>query len=219
MVDWHGGSILALIPFLFCKGSLSFLEAYFSWKVPYWASLTCGSLGFPYIAHITMAGLWEVIQVCSNPFAWSSAHTWKQQVVHPTCIIKGLECRLPLCILEQIICNFTSSVQISLIQTLKLIVFSWTIRCVNCKIFWWLMEKNDCELVEWPLIYRDLYQHRWMGCPDMGGSRCHLWPLKTAIFCGHEAALVMQAKLSIGLDSISESRMVLPCPRSAKHVV
>ena len=46
---------------------------------------------------------------------------------HPTCIIEGLACRLTLCILEQMIYNFINSVQISLIQTLKLIAFSWTI--------------------------------------------------------------------------------------------
>ena len=33
---------------------------------------------------------------------------------------EGLACRLTLCILEKIICNFTNSVQISFIQTLKL---------------------------------------------------------------------------------------------------
>ena len=45
-----------------------------------------------------------------------------------TCITEGLACRLTLCILEQMICNFTNSVQIYLIQTLKLVAFSWTIR-------------------------------------------------------------------------------------------
>ena len=47
----------------------------------------------------------------------------KEQVGHPTCIIEGLACWLTLCILEKIICNSTNSVQISFIQTLKLIVF------------------------------------------------------------------------------------------------
>ena len=54
------------------------------------------------------------------------------------------------CIQLQMLCNFTNSVQISLIQTLKLIAFSWTIHWC-----WWLNvlmineKKNDCELVEW----------------------------------------------------------------------
>ena len=71
--------------------------------------------------------------------------------------------------MEKKICNFTNSVQISFIQTLKVIVFSWTI--------WWCWRQNVlmnnekniffyCELAEWPLICRDLYQHRWMGDPD-----------------------------------------------------
>ena len=38
-------------------------------------------------------------------------------------IIEGLACWLTLCILVKIICNFTNSVQISFIETLKLIAF------------------------------------------------------------------------------------------------
>ena len=78
---------------------------------------------------IKMAGPRAVIQVCST-------HICMVQCTHlittggtPTCIIEGLACWLTLCILEKIIGNFTNSVQISFIQTLKLIDFSWTI--------WW----------------------------------------------------------------------------------
>ena len=44
-------------------------------------------------------------------------------------LIEGLACRLNICILEQMISNFTNSVQISLIQTLKLIAFLCKIHC------------------------------------------------------------------------------------------
>ena len=43
---------------------------------------------------------------------------------NPTCIIEGLACWLTLCILEKIMSDFTNGVQISFIQTLKLIAFS-----------------------------------------------------------------------------------------------
>ena len=62
---------------------------------------------------------------------------------HPICIIEGLACWLTLCILEKIICNFTNSVQISFIQTLKLFFFHEQYDGVNGKMFWWLMKKNN----------------------------------------------------------------------------
>ena len=90
----------------------------------HWAIQVPERLSCLCLAHaITIAGLWGVIQVCSTPFAWSSAHNWNN-----TCVREGLACRLTLCILEQIICNFINSVQIAFIQTLELITFSWTIR-------------------------------------------------------------------------------------------
>ena len=80
-------------------------------------------------SNITMAGPWAITQVSSTHNCMVQCTHLLQQVGHPTCIIEGLACWLTLCILEKIICNFTNSVQISSIQTLKLIVFSWTI--------WW----------------------------------------------------------------------------------
>ena len=124
--------------------------------------------------YITMAGLWVVTQVCSTSLCmvqcthmittgWTPHHLYNRG---------SIACWLTLCILEKIICNFTNSVQISFIQTLKLIAFSWT-------ICWWqnvlmINEKNKflTELVEWPLICRDLYLHMWMGVPD---ATSHCW--------------------------------------------
>ena len=130
--------------------------------------------------NITMAGLLR-----GNPclhsvvphFAWSSAHTWQQQVGHPTRIIEGLACRLTLCILEQIICNFINSVQISLIQTLKLIAFSLTIRwCYYGKMFCWLIKTNNFTLgVGWV----GCYLQRFLSAQ----IKCQHWPRKTANFC------------------------------------
>ena len=72
------------------------------------------------------------------------------------------------------ICNFTNSVQISLIQTLKLIPFSWTIRwcwwqnvsMISGKNIFWLGAGFKCAV-----ICRYLYQHRWMGGPDANTDR------------------------------------------------
>ena len=58
--------------------------------------------------------------------------------------MKGLACRLTLCILKQMLCNFTSSVQISLTQTLKLIAFSWII----CWCWW-----QNVLMIKWKNIF------------------------------------------------------------------
>ena len=79
--------------------------------------------------NITMAGPWAIIQVCSTHICMVQCTHLLPPVGNPTCMIEGLACWLNLCILEKIIWNFTKSVQISFIQTLKLNVFSWTI--------WW----------------------------------------------------------------------------------
>ena len=50
--------------------------------------------------------------------------------------------------LEQMTCNFTNSVQVSLIQTLKLIAFREQYIGVNGKMFWWLMKKKKLT-VSW----------------------------------------------------------------------
>ena len=68
---------------------------------------------------------------------------------HPTCIIEGLACWLTLCILEKIICNSTNSVQISFIETLKLIVFSWTIWWCYWQNVLMINEKNNFLTVSW----------------------------------------------------------------------
>ena len=68
---------------------------------------------------------------------------------HPTCIIEGLACWLTLCILEKIICNSTNSVQISFIETLKLIVFSWTIWWCYWQNVLMIIEKNNFLTVSW----------------------------------------------------------------------
>ena len=68
---------------------------------------------------------------------------------HPTCIIEGLACWLTLCILEKIICNSTNSVQISFIETLKLIVFSWTIWWCYWQNVMMINEKNNFLTVSW----------------------------------------------------------------------
>ena len=68
---------------------------------------------------------------------------------HPTCIIEGLACWLTLCILEKIICNSTNSVQISFIETLKLIVFSWTIWWCYWQNVLMINEKNIFLTVSW----------------------------------------------------------------------
>ena len=68
---------------------------------------------------------------------------------HPTCIIEGLACWLTLCILEEIICNSTNSVQISFIETLKLIVFSWTIWWCYWQNMLMINEKNIFLTVSW----------------------------------------------------------------------
>ena len=68
---------------------------------------------------------------------------------HPTCIIEGLACWLTLCILEKIICNSTNSVQISFIETLKLIVFSWTIWWCYSQNVLMINEKNNFLTVSW----------------------------------------------------------------------
>ena len=68
---------------------------------------------------------------------------------HPTCIIEGLACWLTLCILEKIICNSTKSVQISFIETLKLIVFSWTIWWCYWQNVLMINEKNIFLTVSW----------------------------------------------------------------------
>ena len=68
---------------------------------------------------------------------------------HPTCIIEGLACWLILCILEKIICNSTNSVQISFIETLKLIVFSWTIWWCYWQNVLMINEKNNFLTVSW----------------------------------------------------------------------
>ena len=67
----------------------------------------------------------------------------------PTCIIEGLACWLTLCILEKIICNSTNSVQISFIETLKLIVFSWTIWWCYWQNVLMINEKNIFLTVSW----------------------------------------------------------------------
>ena len=64
-------------------------------------------------------------------------------------MIEGLACWLTLCILEKIICNSTNSVQISFIETLKLIVFSWTIWWCYWKKFLMINEKNNFLTVSW----------------------------------------------------------------------
>ena len=68
---------------------------------------------------------------------------------HPTCIIEGLACWLTLCILEKIICNSTNSVQISFIETLKLIVFSWTIWWCYWQNVLMINDKNNFLTVSW----------------------------------------------------------------------
>ena len=68
---------------------------------------------------------------------------------HPTCIIEGLACWLTLCILEKIICNSTISVQISFIETLKLIVFSWTIWWCYWQNVLMINEENNFLTVSW----------------------------------------------------------------------
>ena len=64
-----------------------------------------------------------------NPHLHGPVHTPDNNRWDTPPVLEGLACWLTLCILEKTICNFTNSVQISFIQTLKLIVFSWTI--------WW----------------------------------------------------------------------------------
>ena len=68
---------------------------------------------------------------------------------HPTCIIEGLACWLTLCILEKIMCNSTNSVQISFIETLQLIVFSWTIWWCYWQNVLMINEKNNFLTVSW----------------------------------------------------------------------
>ena len=123
---------------------------------------------------ITMAGLWVVIQVYSNPICMVQCTHLITTGGTPHLYNRGsIACRWTLCILEKI-CNFTNGVQISFIQTLKLIAFPWTI--------WWC----KCELVEWPLIFSDLYQHKWMGGPDATTENTHF--LRSG---SQEAAMVM----------------------------
>ena len=62
---------------------------------------------------------------------------------------EGLACWLTLCILEKIICNSTNSVQISFIETLKLIVFSWTIWWCYWQNVLMINEKNNFLTVSW----------------------------------------------------------------------
>ena len=64
-------------------------------------------------------------------------------------ILEGLACWLTLCILEKIICNSTNSVQISFIETLKLIVFSWTIWWCYWQNVLMINEKNNFLTVSW----------------------------------------------------------------------
>ena len=66
-----------------------------------------------------------------------------------TCIIEGLACWLTLCNMEKIICNSTNSVQISFIETLKLIVFSWTIWWCYWQNILMINEKNNFLTVSW----------------------------------------------------------------------
>ena len=76
---------------------------------------------------IMMAVLWVVIQVCITPLCMVQCTHLITRGGTPHLYNEGLECWLTLCILEKI-CNFTNSVQISFIQTIKLIVYSWAIR-------------------------------------------------------------------------------------------
>ena len=71
------------------------------------------------------------------------------QVGHPTCIIEGLACSLTLCILEQIVYNFLDNVQISFIQALKLIAFSWTMHWCYWQNVLMINEKNKFLTVSW----------------------------------------------------------------------
>ena len=61
----------------------------------------------------------------------------------------SIACWLTLCILEKIICNSTNSVQISFIETLKLIVFSWTIWWCYWQNVLMINEKNNFLTVSW----------------------------------------------------------------------
>ena len=83
---------------------------------------------FHYNIFITMALLWAIIQVSSTPICMVQCTHLITTGGTPHLYIESLACWLTLCMLEKIICNFTNSVQISFIQTLKLIAFPWTIR-------------------------------------------------------------------------------------------
>ena len=94
--------------------------------------------------------------VTSVRFAWHHASFWEQSEVGNSKMaisweswIEGLACWLTLCILEKIICNSTNSVQISFIETLKLIVFSWTIWWCYWQNVLMINEKNNFLTVSW----------------------------------------------------------------------
>ena len=137
---------------------------YLSCRVIYSAGHIYSSWCYLYAAiFITMTGLWGVIQVCRTPLCMVQCTHLITTSGTPPCIINGLVFRLTLCILQQMICNFTNSVQISLIQTIKLVAFFHEQHVgVNGYMFWWLMKQINFWLgVGWVGCYlqRSLSAH------------------------------------------------------------
>ena len=145
---------------------------------------------------LILAGIWlsETSHICSfQVFSWERIGLQYPPLHGPvhtpdnnrwdTCIIEVLACRSTLCILEQMISNFINSVQISLIETLKLFAFSWILHWCQWQNVWWLMKKK--LTVSWlsGLLSAEIFisTGEWGGG---GGSDANTDRIKTTNFCG-----------------------------------